>query len=178
MTLALVTSVELPLAGPTAAEAATTITFSVPVQVDPQRFVTEPGVAVAPWGAIFTSGPWGFSTGQSFMWRSQDGSNSYDLEKLDLSPVGLRPCSTPVGPGGGDTDQIAFTGVNGEHVVVFVDLEALAGVLTCTSCDGGNSWAIQNVLTTTQQAEGGADRMWLGHDVLGGKDVLYLVNDD
>lgn len=160
------------------AEAATTITFSVPVQVDPQRFVTEPGVAVSPWGDVYTSGPWGFSTGQSFLWRSRDGSNSYDLEKIDISPVGLRPCSTPAGPGGGDTDQIAFTGVNGEHIVVFVDLESLAGVLTCTSFDGGSTWFVQNTLTTTQQAEGGADRMWLAHDVLGGKDVLYLYSDD
>lgn len=160
------------------ASADTPVTFSVPVQVDPQRFVTEPGVAVSPWGAVFTSGPWGFSTGQSFLWRSSDGSNSYDLEKLDISPVGLRPCSTPVGPGGGDTDQIAFTGVHGEHIVVFVDLESLAGVLTCTSFDGGGTWFVQNTLTTTQQAEGGADRMWLGHDVLGGADVLYLVSDD
>ena len=160
------------------ADAATTITFSVPVQVDPQRFVTEPGVAVAPWGDIYTSGPWGFSTGQSFLWRSRDGSSSYDLEKIDISPVGLRPCSTPAGPGGGDTDQIAFVGVNGEHIVVFVDLESLAGVLTCTSFDGGNTWFVQNTLTTTQQAEGGADRMWLAHDVLGGRDVLYLYSDD
>ncbi len=176
--LCLIVLVAQPLGGSRPADAATGVTFSVPVQVDPQRFVTEPGVAVAPWGAIFVSGPWGFSTGQSFMWRSRDASSSYDLEKLDVSPVGLRPCSTPVGPGGGDTDQIAFVGVNGEHIVVFVDLESLAGVLTCTSFDGGNSWAIQNTLTTTQQAEGAADRMWLGHDVLGGKDVLYLVNDD
>src|SRR5919108_5666097 len=84
---------------------ANTITFSVPVQVDPQRFVTEPSIAVAPWGAVFTSGPWGFSTGQSFLWRSLDRSNSYDIEQLTVSPVGLRPCSTPIGPGGGDTDQ-------------------------------------------------------------------------
>jgi hypothetical protein len=160
------------------ADAATTITFSVPVQVDPQRFVTEPGVAVSPWGDVYTSGPWGFSTGQSFLWRSRDGSNSYDLEKIDISPVGLRPCSTPAGPGGGDTDQIAFVGVNGEHIVVFVDLESLAGVLTCTSFDGGSTWFVQNTLTTTQQAEGGADRMWLAHDVLGGRDVLYLYSDD
>ena len=178
LTLALVTLAERPTSDRSAADAATGITFSVPVQVDPQRFVTEPGVAVAPWSAVFTSGPWGFSTGQSFMWRSRDGSNSYDLEKLDVSPVGLRPCSTPIGPGGGDTDQIAFIGVNGERIVVFVDLESLAGVLTCTSFDGGNSWAIENTLTTTQQAEGGADRMWLAHDVLGGRDVLYLANDD
>jgi hypothetical protein len=154
------------------------VTFSVPVQVDPQRFVTEPGIAVAPWGAVFTSGPWGFSTGQSFLWRSLDRSNSYDIEQLTVSPVGMRPCSTPIGPGGGDTDQIAFNGVHGERIVVFVDLESLAGVLTCTSFDGGNSWAIQNVLTTTEQAEGGADRMWLAHDVLNGADVLYLYNDD
>jgi hypothetical protein len=150
----------------------------VPVQVDPQRFVTEPGIAVSPWGDVYASGPWGFSTGQSFLWRSRDGSSSYDLEKIDISPIGLRPCSTPAGPGGGDTDQIAFIGVNGEHIVVFVDLESLAGVLTCTSFDGGSTWFVQNTLTTTQQAEGIADRMWLAHDVLGGKDVLYLFNDD
>lgn len=161
-----------------AADAATAVTFSVPVQVDPQRFSTEPGIAIAPWGAVFVSGPWGFSTGQSFLWRSLDVSNSYDILKLDVSPVGLRPCSSPVGPGGGDTDQIAFTSVDGHHVVVFVDLESLAGVLTCTSFDGGQTWAVQNVLTTTAQAEGGADRMWLGHDVLDGRDVLYLFSDD
>jgi hypothetical protein len=160
------------------AEAATTITFSVPVQVDPQRFVTEPSVAVSPWGAVFTSGPWGFSTGQSFLWRSQDGSSSYDLEQIGISPVGLRPCSTPAGPGGGDTDQIAFTGVSGQHIVVFADLEALAGVLICVSFDGGSTFFIQDQLATSQQAEGGADRMWLGHDVLGGQDVLYLYSDD
>ncbi len=160
------------------AAAATPVTFSVPVQVDPQRFATEPGIAVSPWGAVFTSGPWGFSTGQSFLWRSQDGSSSYDLEQLTVSPVGLRPCSTPVGPGGGDTDQIAFTGVHGERIVVFADLESLAGVLICTSFDGGSTWFVQNTLSTSQQAEGGADRMWLAHDVVNGTDVLYLYSDD
>ena len=73
------------------ASTANAVTFSVPVQVDPQRFVTEPGIAVAPWGAVFTSGPWGFSTGQSFLWRSLDRSNSYDIEQLTVSPVGMRP---------------------------------------------------------------------------------------
>jgi hypothetical protein len=164
------------LAGPVAATPA--IAFGVSTQVDPQRFVTEPGLALDPQGNVWTSGPWGFSTGQSFLWRSLDHGDSYDLEKLEISPVGLRPCSTPIGPGGGDTDQIAFTSVAGQHVVMFVDLEALAGVLTCTSFDGGNTWFVQNILTTTQQAEGGADRMWLAHDVLGGVDVEYLFNDD
>jgi hypothetical protein len=164
--------------GPAFAAPASGIAFSLPVQVDPQRFVTEPSLTVDPQGHVFTSGPWGFSTGQSFLWRSLDRGDSYDLEKLEVSPVGLRPCSTPLGPGGGDTDQIAFDSVTGQHVVVFVDLEALAGVLTCTSFDGGNTWFTENPLTTTQQAEGGADRMWLGHDVIAGRDVLYLVNDD
>src|SRR6266536_1050963 len=93
---------------PGAADAATPLQFSVPVQVDPQRFATEPGYAIGPWGAIFTAGPWGFSTGQSFLWRSLDDANSFDIMKIDESPVGLRPCSTAAGPGGGDTDQIAF----------------------------------------------------------------------
>ena len=169
------------IASPTVAAsktAATSISFSIPVQADPQRFVTEPSLLVDPQGQVWTSGPWGFSTGQSFLWRSQNKGDTYDLEKLDVSPVGLRPCSTPVGPGGGDTDQIAFTAVNGQHVVMFADLESLASVLICTSFDGGNSWAVQNVLATAQQAEGGADRMWLAHDVLNGTDVEYMVNDD
>jgi hypothetical protein len=158
--------------------AATSIAFSIPVQADPQRFATEPSLLVDPQGQVWTSGPWGFSTGQSFLWRSQNTGDTYDLEKLDVSPVGLRPCSTPVGPGGGDTDQIAFTAVNGQHVVMFADLEAVASVLICTSFDGGNSWAVQNVLATAQQAEGLADRMWLAHDVVDGTDVEYMVNDD
>jgi len=158
--------------------AATAIAFSVPVQADPQRFVTEPSLLVDPQGQVWTSGPWGFSTGQSFLWRSQNKGDTYDLEKLDVSPVGLRPCSTPVGPGGGDTDQLAFTAVNGQHVVMFADLEAVASVLICTSFDGGNSWALQNVIATTQQAEGLADRMWLAHDVIDGTDIEYMVNDD
>lgn len=178
----LVAAIAGPGLRPGKADAATPLQFSVPVQVDPQRFATEPALAIAPWGAVFTSGPWGFSTGQSFLWRSQDGANSFDIEKIDVSPVGLRPCSTPAGPGGGDTDQIAFTAVDGRQVVVFVDLESLAGVLTCTSFDGGQTWAVQNTLTTTQQAEGAADRMWLAHDVLAvngvATDVLYLVSDD
>src|SRR5439155_3709020 len=42
-TLALLTLAERPTSDRSAADAATGITFSVPVQVDPQRFVTEPG---------------------------------------------------------------------------------------------------------------------------------------
>src|SRR5439155_20730578 len=120
--------------------------------------VTEPSVTVDPLGRIWTSGPWGFSTGQSFLWRSSDHGASYDLLKLADSPVGLRPCSTPAGPGGGDTAQLAFTATNGKPVFMWADLESLAGVVVCTTFDEGRTWPVVNQLASSQEAQGLADR--------------------
>jgi hypothetical protein len=98
--------------------------------IDGQRTEGEPVNWVDPLtGAYWESGPWGVSTQQSFVHRSTDGGNQFNI----VSPVGIRP---DPGPGGGDTDIVTDDQGN----AYFVDLESLLNLGCAVSNDNGNSW--------------------------------------
>ena len=98
--------------------------------VDSQRTEGEPVNWIDPLtGAYWESGPWGVSTQQSFIHRSTDGGNQFNI----VSPVGVRP---QAGPGGGDTDVVTDDQGN----AYFVDLESLLELGCAVSNDNGNSW--------------------------------------
>ena len=117
--------------------------------VDAQRTEGEPLNYIDPDGNYWDSGPYGFSTGQSWVHRSTDGGDQFNI----VSFVGLRPNAPP---GGGDTDLV----VDDQGAAYFVDLEGLAELSCAVSTDDGNNW-------TTNQAcvlDTVVDRQWFAVD--------------
>jgi hypothetical protein len=122
--------------------------FSPATVIDPQRTEGEPLNFIDARTGYWESGPWGTSTQNSFIHRSDDGGLSFHI----VSPVGLRS-DTPLG--GGDTDLV----VDDQGYVYFTDLE-LVNLGNSVSNDGGNTFrknpaAIQNA---------GVDRQWYAID--------------
>lgn len=124
--------------------------FSPPATVvDPQRTEGEPLNFIDKDGNYWESGPYGFSTAQSFIHRSTDGGNQFNI----VSFAGLRPNAPP---GGGDTDVV----VDDQGDAYFVDLEGLAELSCAVSEDNGNNW------TTNQGCvfDTVVDRQWFAVD--------------
>lgn len=119
--------------------------------IDAQRTEGEPVNWLDPTdGAYWESGPWGITTQQSFIHRSNDGGDQFNI----VGPVGTRP--DPHGPGGGDTDIVTDDQGN----AYFTDLESLLNLDCAVSNDDGQSWrrnsaCVQNV---------GDDRQWFTID--------------
>ena len=104
--------------------------FSSATVADPQRTEGEPLVFRDRSGGLWESGPWGFSTNQSFIHRSTTDGTEFRL----VSPIGARPDAPP---GGGDTD----IATDDQGFVYFTDLEgALNELGTSVSNDGGQNW--------------------------------------
>jgi hypothetical protein len=123
--------------------------FSPATVIDAQRTEGEPLNFVDPRnGQYWETGPWGTTSQNSFVHRSDDGGLSFHI----VSTIGLRP-DTP--PGGGDTDLV----VDDQGNIYFTDLE-LVNLGNSVSNDGGNTFrknpaAIENV---------GVDRQWYAVD--------------
>jgi hypothetical protein len=126
------------------------LAFSPPTTiVDAQRTEGEPLNYIDPAGNYWDSGPYGFSTGQSWVHRSTDGGNQFNI----VSFVGLRPNAPP---GGGDTDVV----VDDQGAAYFVDLEGLAELSCAVSQDNGNNWATNQACV----ADTVVDRQWFAVD--------------
>lgn len=125
------------------------ITFAPSVIIDPQRTEGEPLNHVDKFGNLWESGPWGASTLQSFIHKSIDNGDSYNI----VSPIGLRPDAPP---GGGDTDVVT----DDQGFVYFVDLEGLAELGVAVSNDDGNTWR----KNPTGIPSAGVDRQWFAMD--------------
>ncbi|HSX21758.1 MAG TPA: hypothetical protein VLE97_03180 [Gaiellaceae bacterium] len=123
--------------------------FAPATVVDPQRTEGEPIVTADGDGNLWESGPWGFSTAQSYMHRSTDDGRTFNL----VSATGLRPDSPP---GGGDTDQATDDQGN----IYFADLEGLEQIGTSVSHDNGMNWS-KNAVAVQQTA---VDRQWYAVD--------------
>ena len=124
--------------------------FAAATVVDPQRTEGEPLLSVDRDGTIWESGPWGFSTNQSFVHRSTNDGQEFHL----VSAIGARPDSPP---GGGDTD-IAY---DDQGNVYFTDLEgALDELGVSVSHDNGMNWT-KNPAAVQQSV---VDRQWLAVD--------------
>jgi hypothetical protein len=146
-------------AGPKSAHVAA-VTFDTPTAVDNYRPGFEPDVVLDPHsGATYTSMPFGFSTTQSFVYRSDDNRRSFHLTEGNVFGKPLT-CA-----GGGDT-ELQVDPVNGS--MYFVDLQGLTNFSTSTSTDGGATWS-----TTCDGVNGlGVDRQWVGIDSNGGKSAV------
>lgn len=127
----------------------TQLGFGPSTVVDTQRTEGEPVNWFAQDGSYWETGPYGTSTQQSFIHRSVDGGDQFNI----VSNVGLRPDPPP---GGGDTDLVT----DDQNVVYFVDLEALVNLGCAVSNDNGNNWR-KNASCVPQWA---VDRQWFAMD--------------
>ncbi|MBJ7607839.1 MAG: hypothetical protein JF887_00190 [Candidatus Dormibacteraeota bacterium] len=139
-----------------------TPSFATPVVVDNFRPGFEPTIAVdrRPGnGHVYASVPNGFSTTETFLWRSDDAGTSFHL--TEGNAVGKAATCA----GGGDT-EIQVDPVSG--ALYFADLQGLTNFSTSVSNDQGHTFT-----TTCKGVNGsGVDRQWLGVDTNGGKTAV------
>jgi hypothetical protein len=144
---------------PALARASSPPGFATPTMADAFRPGFEPDLAIdtsptAGRGQIYTSFPFGFSTTQSFIYRSNDAGQSFHL--VEGNALG-KPATCI---GGGDT-ELQLDRVSG--ALYFSDLQGLTNFSNSTSSDAGRSWQ-----TTCTAVNGtGVDRQWIGVDTNG-----------
>jgi hypothetical protein len=161
------------LAGGTGTQSAAAVTsaapaigFAVPTVVDQFRPGFEPSNAVVPIvagdkyaGSTFVSMPNGFSTTMSYIWRSDDGRQTFH------SVEGNEHGKPTTCVGGGDT-EIQVDPVNGD--VYFADLQGLTNFSNSASADAGHTWN-----TSCAAVPGtGVDRQWEAIDSNGGTSAV------
>ncbi len=125
------------------------ITFAPSTVLDFQRTEGEPINFIDPAGHDWVSGPFGTSTQMSWIQRSNDGGDQFNV----VSPLGIRP--TPP-PGGGDTDIV----VDDQGYDYFTDLEGLIKIEASVSNDDGHTWK----KNTAAEATTIDDRQWFAID--------------
>lgn len=161
------------------------VVFTLPRIIDPLRAGGEPVIAIADSGAILVAAHPGYThwhpdpsavpptsaelvaptQGQSYMWRSEDGGETFNL--VTLLPVENPPNGGPRGLGQGVSDP-EFT-VDGNGRIWFTDLEGLAMASLSWSDDDGKTW-----LQGNNAASGGPiDRQWLASH----QDTLYFTGN-
>jgi hypothetical protein len=153
----------LAVCGITATSASAAATFGSPTVVDNYRPGFEPDVAVdtSPHGGgvTYTSTPFGFSTTQSIVYRSDDNRRSFHLVEGNIFG---KPATCV---GGGDS-ELKIDPLNGE--LYLVDLQGLTNISASTSDDHGATWD-----TNCTAVNGtGVDRQWLGIDSNGGSSAV------
>jgi hypothetical protein len=121
--------------------------FSHMVIVDQQRPGNEPDVKVNGKGRFFSSEPFGFSTASSFLWRSTDHGNSYQLVPGNIGSGKPSTCA-----GGGDTDLYIDPG----DALYFSDLQGLTNISNSVSTNGGRTFTT----TCSGAPNSPVDRMW------------------
>lgn len=145
------------------------ITFSTGHVVDVQRLGAEPELHVDSQGSVYVTAPIGIQYAQSFLWKSEDGGNSFDL--LRGSPVIQRP--NP-GAGSGDATFALLPPANGgeEDALVWTDLVNLAGLQNAATFDGGNTFPPE--YWNEYATQPGADRQWVAGAKLPGTDTTRV----
>lgn len=142
--------------------------FGREVIVDHQRVTGEPSISIDSQDRIYVSGPFGFSTTASFVWRSTDHGKTFHLVPGNLPPYG-KPNVTCVG--GGDSTLA----VDNKNRLYFGDLQGLTDVSNSVSSDEGADW-----LSTCNAANAaGVNRPWIaafGDPQNGG--ALYQTVDE
>jgi hypothetical protein len=143
-----------------AAPAGARVTFATPVVVNEFTPGYEPDLAIdnshGPYrGAAYVSMPEGFTTTESFIWRSDDGQRTFHPVEGEIVN------KTTTCAGGGDT-ELQVDPVNGH--VYFADLQGLTNFSNSASSDGGHTW-----VTSCAAVNGvGVDRQWEAVDSNGG----------
>lgn len=131
---------------------AASFVFGQPVAVDDSRpDASEPGIIVDTQGRVFVNAPPGLP-GPSFVWRSEDGGQSFGF--VGPGTVGASTNGAAVIVGGGDSN-VANDGAN---ALYFIDLW-LGNSSTAVSRDSGSTWVGQPFGTVPIQ-----DRPWVAAD--------------
>lgn len=150
------------------------IAFGHSVVVDHQRVSGEPSLSISPTQNtsgnhdIYVSAPYGFSDTTSFIWKSEDGGQTFHLAGDEAPPEG-KPAMTCAG--GGDSSIVNDSSGN----LYFADLQGLTDVSDSVSVDGGNTF----VTTCNSANDTGVDRPWLatyGNPLSNGR--VYMTVDD
>jgi hypothetical protein len=152
--------------------AATGLAFGHAVVVDHQRVTGEPSLSVSPTlntrghHDVYVSAPYGFSTTASFIWKSEDGGQTFHLVGDEAPPSG-KPAMTCAG--GGDSSIVNDNAGN----LYFADLQGLTDVSGALSVDAGNTF----VSTCNSANDSGVDRPWLavyGNPLSGGREYMTV----
>ncbi len=150
------------------------VTFGHAVPVDHQRVSGEPSLSISPTlntagnHDIYVSAPYGFSDTTSFIWKSEDGGQTFHLVGDEAPPEG-KPAMTCAG--GGDSSIVNDNNGN----LYFADLQGLTDVSDSVSVDGGNSF----VTTCNSANDTAVDRPWLaayGNPLSDGR--VYMTVDE
>jgi hypothetical protein len=148
------------------------LAFGHEVVVDHQRSDGEPSVSISPTlntsshHDIYVTAPYGFSTTASFIWKSEDGGQTFHLVGDESAPEG-KPAMTCTG--GGDSSIVNDPSGN----LYFADLQGLTNVSDALSVDGGNTF----VSTCNTANDAGVDRPWLalyGNPLEGGREYMTV----
>ena len=146
--------------------------FGHAVVVDHQRVTGEPSLSISPAKNtrgnhdVYVSAPFGFSTTASFVWKSEDGGQTFHLIGDEAPPLGKPAMSCA---GGGDSSIVNDSAGN----LYFGDLQGLTNVSDALSVDGGNSF----VSTCNTANAAGVDRPWLavyGNPLEGGREYMTV----
>src|SRR3954466_3148458 len=157
----LVAAALLLLAG---ADGALAVDFATPTVVSNFHPGFEPDVAIDGTGQLYTSTPFGFSTTQSFIFRSNDGGQSFHMAEGNF----LGKPATCIG--GGDT-ELQPDPVNNN--LYFSDLQGLTNFSNSMSTDSGRTWQ-----TSCSSVNGaGVDRQWIGVDTNGHRTPVGAGSD-
>ena len=148
------------------------LAFGHAVVVDHQRVTGEPSLSISPTlnargrHDVYVSAPFGFSTTASFIWKSEDGGQTFHLVGDEAPPLG-KPAMTCAG--GGDSSIVNDSAGN----LYFADLQGLTNVSDAVSVDGGNTF----VSTCNSANDAGVDRPWLavyGNPLTGGREYMTV----
>ncbi|MHB8509173.1 MAG: hypothetical protein ACYDGR_11085, partial [Candidatus Dormibacteria bacterium] len=132
------------------------ITASRETVVDPIRQGFEPDLYPSPDGTIYESPIYGFVTTQSFIQRSDDGGQTFNI--LGVPGMGkYDPCS-----GGGDS-ELATSPVNDLYII---DLGYAPEVPAAISNDHGNTFVPECLANLEHGVGTFADRQWLSEDTV------------
>ena len=169
--------------------------FAHPVTANAEVFAGEPDDTIGADGRTYISAPWGVQTNTSFIWRSEDGGESF--RQIQAAPGVQNPYAFRAG---GDTEVQAFPPAGpsfpGESSatptrVYFANQDNLDTITCGYTDDAGRSFTFLN--GTSQggvcPANLGADRQWLaetrvdpgvpsGNSTLLNHDVSYLWYDN
>lgn len=152
--------------------------FGHEVVVDHQRVAGEPSLSISSvlnsrrQHDIYVSTPYGFSTTASFVWKAEDGGQSFHLIG-DAQASGAAPTGKPAGTciGGGDSSIVNDSAGN----LYFADLQGLTNVSASVSTNGGKTFT-----STCDAAQATVvDRPWLsvdGNPLTTGRE--YMTVDD
>ena len=169
--------------------------FDHPTTVHSEILAGEPDATIGADGLVYVSAPWGVQTQTSFMWRSQDGGDSF--RHIQAGPGAQNPYAFRAG---GDTEIQAFPpagpAVSGESTatptrVYFANQNNLDSISCGYTDDGGHNFTFVNPpsIGFDCPTNVGADRQWIAqtrHDpgvaanqpTLLNHDVSYLWYDN